>query len=96
VYNKKAKSFHDKRIVKQNLEPRQMLLLFNSRLRLFSGKLKSKWSGPFIIKEGEPYGTIVLEVPMTKSSWTVNGQRLKPYFGGEVDRQMSTISLIDP
>jgi hypothetical protein len=48
------------------------------------------------IKEDEPYGTIVLEVPMTKSNWTVNGKRLKPYFGGEVDRQMSTISLIDP
>jgi len=96
VYKEKAKSFHDKRIVKQNLEPGQMVLLFNSRLRLFPGRLKSKWSGPFIIKEGEPYGTIVLEVQRTKSSWTVNGQRWKPYFGGEVDRQMSTILLSDP
>jgi hypothetical protein len=64
-----------------------MMLLFNSRLRLIPGKLKSRCSGPFIIKEDEPFGTIVLEVPMTKSNWTVNGQRLKPHFDGEVDRE---------
>lgn len=84
-----------KRIVKQNLEPGQMVLCFNSRLSYFPGKLKLKWSGPFIIKE-EPYGKIVLKVPMKKSSLTVNGQRSKPYFGGEVDWQTSTISLHDP
>jgi len=96
LYKEKVKSYHDKRIVKQNFEPGQMVLLFNSRLRLFPGKLKSKWSGPFLIKEVKPYGVVVLEDPMTKANWTVNGQRLKHYFGGEVDRQTSTISLIDP
>jgi len=64
--------------------------------RLFPGKLKSKWSGPFIIKEVKPYGAVELEDPATKASWTVNGQRLKPYFGGEVNRLTSTISLDNP
>jgi len=96
LYKEKVKSYHDKRIVKRNFEPGQMVLLFNSRLRLFPGKLKSKWSGPFLIKEVKLYGAVVLEDPMTKANWTVNGQRLKHYFGGEVDRQTSTISLSDP
>ena len=85
------KCYHDKRIVKQNFKSGQMVLLCSSRLRLFPGKLKSKWSGPFTIKE-EPFGTIVLEVPMTRSSWTVNGQRLQPYFVGDVVRRTSTPS----
>ena len=76
--------------------PGQMVLLFNSRLRLFPGKLKSKWSGPFMVKEVKPYGAVELEDPVTKANWTVNGQRLKPYFGGEIDRCLTTISLIEP
>ena len=95
LYKEKVKSYHDKRIVKRNFEPGQMVLLFNSRLSLFPGKLKSKWSSPFLIKEVKPYGAVVLEDLMTKANWTVNGQRLKHYFSGEVDRQTSTISLID-
>jgi len=34
-----------------------------SRLRLFPGKLKSKWLGPYVVKEVNPYGTIELEDP---------------------------------
>ncbi|GKA61966.1 reverse transcriptase domain-containing protein [Tanacetum coccineum] len=36
------------------------VLLFNSRLKIFSGKLKSRWSGPFTITEVYPYGTAKL------------------------------------
>lgn len=95
LYKEKVKRYHDKRIVKLNFEPDQMVLLFNSRLRLFSGKLKSKWSGPFLIKEERPYVAVVLEDPMTTADWTVIGQRLKPYISGEVDRKTLTISLND-
>jgi hypothetical protein len=76
--------------------PGQLVLLFNSRLKLFPGKLKSKWSGPFMVKEVKPYGAVELEDPVTKASWTVNGQRLKPYFGGEIDQCFPTISLVEP
>jgi len=58
-------------------------LLFNSRLRLFLGMLKSKWVGPFIIKRVKPYGEMEIEDPSNQRSWIVNGQRLKPYLGGE-------------
>jgi hypothetical protein len=31
-----------------------------------------------MVKEVKPYGAVELEDPVTKASWTVNGQRLKP------------------
>jgi len=96
LYKEKVKKYHDKKIIQRQFKPGQMVLLFNSRLRLFPGKLKSKWSGPFIVKEVKPYGAVELEDPATKASRTVNGQSLKPYFGGEVDRLTLTISLDNP
>lgn len=73
-----------------------MVLLFNSRLKLFSGKLKSKWSGPFQIKEVKHYRATMLEDAVSKGSWTINGKRLKLYLGGEIDWITTTIRLGDP
>ncbi|GAU37821.1 hypothetical protein TSUD_276390 [Trifolium subterraneum] len=42
---------------------------------------ESKWSGPFKVKDVKPYGAIEIEDMEMSRSWTVNGQRLKPYFG---------------
>lgn len=49
------------------------MLLFNSRLKPFTGKLKSKWSRPFLVKEVKHFGAIVVEDPKSKQEWTVNG-----------------------
>jgi len=65
------------------------VLLYNSRLRLFPGKLKSKWSGPFRVTRVFTYGATEVEGkggPVFK----VNGQRLKLYFG-----ECQEISLIE-
>jgi hypothetical protein len=58
--------------------------------------LKSKWSGPFRVKEVKEYGAIVIEDMDKKDSWTVNGQRLKVYLGGHVDRESCAIPLDAP
>ncbi|XP_015162004.1 uncharacterized protein [Solanum tuberosum] len=47
LYKEKTKIWHDKHIVSRTFEPGQLMLLFNSRLKLFHGKLRFKWSGPF-------------------------------------------------
>ena len=60
--------------------PGQQVLLFNSRLKLFPGKLKSKWSGPFIVVQVFPYGGVEILHP-EKGQFKFNAQRLKPYFG---------------
>nr|GEX12036.1 reverse transcriptase domain-containing protein [Tanacetum cinerariifolium] len=41
-------------------ELRDRVLIFNSRLKIFLGKLKTRWSGPFIITHVFPYGTVEL------------------------------------
>ena len=71
------------------------MLLFNSRLRLFSGKLKSRWSGPFKIKEVRPYGALVLW-NTTGGEFVVNGQRLKSYLANEHVEEETTVSLLEP
>ena len=60
LYKDKVKKYHDKKLLKKDLQPGQQVLLFNSRLKLFPGKLKSKWSGPFTIKKVRLYGAVEL------------------------------------
>ena len=36
----------------------QKVLLYNSRLKLFSGKLHSRWLGPYIVTKIFPYGDV--------------------------------------
>nr|GEZ30803.1 reverse transcriptase domain-containing protein [Tanacetum cinerariifolium] len=62
---------------------RRHVLLFNSRLKIFSGKLKSCWSGPFTIAEIYPYGTAKLIHP-DGCNFKVNCHRLKHYHGGDL------------
>ncbi|XP_006580740.1 uncharacterized protein LOC114411203 [Glycine soja] len=63
LYKEKVKACHDKKLIKKDFRPSQQVLLFNSRLKLFPGKLKSKWSGPFTIKDVKPYGAVELFDP---------------------------------
>ena len=48
IYKQRMKVFHDKQIMRKSFTPSQKVLLFNSRLHLFSGKLRSRWSGPLL------------------------------------------------
>ena len=81
IYKDKAKIWHDKHIQKRDFEVGQQVLLFNSRLKLFLGKLRSRWSGPFIVNKVLPSGAIEVHHP-SKETFTVNGQQLKHYLGG--------------
>ena len=56
-----------------------MILLYNSRLHLFPGKLRSRWTGPFHVIKVYDHGAIELVDPKSGEIFKVNGQRLKPY-----------------
>ena len=58
IYKERTKKWHDKRIVHRKLTSGQHVLLYNTRLKLFPGKLKSRWSGPFVVKQVFPFGTV--------------------------------------
>nr|GEV10961.1 reverse transcriptase domain-containing protein [Tanacetum cinerariifolium] len=49
IYKEKTKRIHDSKIKNRVFNIGDRVLLFNSRLKIFSGKLKSHWSGPFTI-----------------------------------------------
>ena len=49
LYKEKMRKYHDQMIEKHNFIVGDLVLLFNSRLRLFPGKLKSKWTGPYLV-----------------------------------------------
>ena len=53
-----------------------LVLLYNSRLRLFSGKLMSKWTGPYLVTQLFPYGVVELETKENERL-EVNGQCIK-------------------
>ena len=81
-YKERMKLFHDKSIVRKNFEKNQQVLLYDSRLHKFPGKLKTRWHGPFIVREVFNHGAVVVEDPRDGRILKVNGQRLKPYLGG--------------
>ena len=95
IYKERLKLFHDKNIVRKTFEPHQKVLLYNSRLHIFPGKLCSRWTRPLIVKVGHPYGTVEIENPEKVNSFKVNGQRLKP-FRENFDRRESSEKLVDP
>ncbi|XP_068307416.1 uncharacterized protein [Pyrus communis] len=80
IYKEKTKAFHDKMIRGKSFSIGQKVLLFNSRLRLFPGKLRSKWVGPFVITNVFPYGAVQVQSLKKGQEFTVNGHRLKPYY----------------
>ncbi|XP_062103758.1 uncharacterized protein LOC133814866 [Humulus lupulus] len=58
IYKENSKAFHDKRIIRKDFQPGDKVLLFNSRLKIFQGKLKSRWSKPFTVVVSLPYGAV--------------------------------------
>nr|XP_016504866.1 PREDICTED: uncharacterized protein LOC107822813 [Nicotiana tabacum] len=80
LYKDKMKYLHDKYVRGKEFKIGDMVILFNSRLRLFPGKLKSKWSGPFEVVGVTPFGAIDLK-NKNGEVFRVNGHRVKHYLG---------------
>ncbi|KAL3503964.1 hypothetical protein ACH5RR_033805 [Cinchona calisaya] len=80
IYKEKTKAWHDKHIQRKEFKVGDLVLLYNSRLKLFPGKLKSRWSGPFEVVQTFSHGTV--EIKGKDGAFKVNGHRLKPYLRG--------------
>nr|GEV44754.1 reverse transcriptase domain-containing protein [Tanacetum cinerariifolium] len=87
IYIKKTKRIHDSKIKDRVFNVGDRVLLFNSRLKIFSGKLRTRWFGPFTITQVFPYGTV--ELSQTDGpNFKVNGHRLKHYFGEDIPQMV--------
>ncbi|KAJ9544519.1 hypothetical protein OSB04_024226 [Centaurea solstitialis] len=77
IFKEKNKKWHDNRIVRREFREGDLVLLYNSRVKLFPGKLRTRWSGPFTVVRVFPYGAV--EVSCESRVFKVNGQSLKLY-----------------
>ncbi|GJX53470.1 reverse transcriptase domain-containing protein [Tanacetum coccineum] len=87
IYKEKTKRIYDSKIKNRVFNTGDRVLLFNSRLKIFSGKLKTRWSGPFTITKVFPYGTVELS-QANGPNFKVNGHRVKHYFGGDIPTEV--------
>lgn len=78
-YKDRAKIWHDKNIRGKSFQVGQLVLLFQSKLRLMPGKLRSRWIGPFKVTRVWPSGAVEIAGSSTAQPFTVNGNRLKAY-----------------
>ena len=93
IYKEQTKRWHDKQTLRREFEKGQKVLLFNSRLKLFMRKLRSRWFRPFTIVKVSSYGTIELKGD-DRRTFQVNRQRLKHYYGDE-ERKLAQVFLDD-
>ncbi|KAI4345007.1 hypothetical protein L6164_012177 [Bauhinia variegata] len=92
IYKERTKAWHDKKLTRKNFYPGQQVLLFNSKLKLHPGKLKSRWTCPYTITNVTPFGAI--ELKDNKDNFKVNGHRLKPYLTSQ-QSQVHMVKLQD-
>ncbi|XP_075483659.1 uncharacterized protein LOC142523814 [Primulina tabacum] len=87
VHLERTKLAPDKHIASRQFKEGEAVLLYNSKLRLFSGKRKSRWTGPYKITKVFPSGVLTLRDGKNEP-FTVHAQRLKHYLGGAVEPQI--------
>ncbi|KAL0303945.1 UNVERIFIED_CONTAM: Retrovirus-related Pol polyprotein from transposon.6 [Sesamum radiatum] len=80
IFKERTKAWHDARIRPKDFSEGDKVLLFNSRLKLFPGKFRSKWSGPYTVTTVFPHGAV--ELLGEQGPFKVNGHRLKHYVEG--------------
>nr|GEV54214.1 reverse transcriptase domain-containing protein [Tanacetum cinerariifolium] len=85
IYREKTKRLHDSKIKDRVFNIGDRVLLFNSRLKIFLGKLKTRWSRPFTITYVFLYRIVKLS-QTDGPNFKVNGYRLKHYFGKDIPK----------
>jgi len=96
IYKAKVKAFHNKMSSCKFFEHNQKVWLFGSKLKLFLGKLRSRWDGPFIVHQVFSSGAIQISDPQDGHVLSVNGQCLKPIVTNEMEPSLiESINLVD-
>ena len=96
IYKEKTKAFHDQKISRKIFSIGQKVLLYHSRLKLFPGKLRSRWVGPFVVTNVFPHGAVEIHSLETGKTFKVNGHRLKPFYEGFQAYNVEEIGLQCP
>ena len=88
IYKDKTKKWHHQKIMRKEFRVGELVLLYNSKLKIFLGKLKSRWSGPYTVVAITPFRAVTLKTN-SGEDFKVNGQRLKHYLRGRQNEEQS-------
>ena len=95
IAKERMKAIHDRSILRREFYPGDKVLLYSSRLHIFPGKLRSKWTGPYTVKFAYPHGAVILLNEKNGHEFKVNGQRVK-HFYDQWQREDTTEHVLDP
>ena len=93
IYKEKTKAFHDRNITRRTFNVNEKVWLYNSHLKLFPGKLRSRWDGPYVVVESFDNGSVLISDPKSGKQFKVNGHRLKPYLTVEPPTPADKVNL---
>ena len=96
IYNEKTKAFHEKNIKRQTFDINEKVWLYNSCLKLFRGKLRSRWDGPAVVVESFDNESVLISYSRSGKQFKVNGHRLKPYLTTEPPTLADKVNLHIP
>ena len=80
VVQLQRKIWHDRHLNEKQFQPRDWVLLYDSRYKDFKGNLRTRWLGPYAVEKCNDNGSVLIRtideeaIPML-----VNGNRLKIY-----------------
>ena len=94
MYKELMKGWHDWHIHQREFRDEDLVLLFKSRLKVFTRKLCSSWLGPFKPKKVHSYGVIDIGTEAI-STFKVNGSWVKHYYAGEPINEKVSYNLPD-
>ena len=95
ISKERSKKWHDQTVARKHFQKGDKILLYDSKLHTFSGKLKSRWIGHFTIHQVYPNGAVELFNSNESQTFKVNGHCLKPYaiHFGQTRRSSPSLSL---
>ena len=65
-------------------------------MKLFVGKLRLKWVGPFVVVQIYSHGAVDIQSVETGKTFKVSGQRLKPFYEGFVPKSVDVDYIFEP
>jgi WD40 repeat protein len=93
IYKERTKRWHDKRIKKKKFAPKDKVLLFNSRVRLFGhGKLQTKGEGPFMVVSTLSHEAVTLQ-NNEGMLFNINGHCLQIFL--QPDKPLEVVDELD-
>ncbi|XP_076928313.1 uncharacterized protein LOC143592239 [Bidens hawaiensis] len=94
-YKERTKALHDRKLKKvKAFKCGDRVFVYNSHLKLFPGKLRTRRGGPYTVNEVFPHGSVELQ-DVDGSSWKVNDHMLKHYIGGPIDSVEEDVFRLD-